>query len=107
MSHFAKIDNNNIVTEVIKSEFNFIGSGSVGDVFEWIQTSYNGNFRKNFAGVGYTYDKTLDAFIEPKPYLSWILDESTCKYVPPIPSPSNTEKYKWEETSQTWVSSNV
>ena len=68
MSHFAKISgSNNVVTEVIVSEQDFINSGKVGDSFNWVQTSYNNNFRKNFATVGGTYDKTRDAFIAPQP----------------------------------------
>ena len=65
MSHFAKL-NNNVVTEVIVSEKDFINSGKVGDEFLWVQTSYNGSFRKNYASVGGTYDKSKDAFIAPK-----------------------------------------
>ena len=71
MSHFAKINNSNIVTEVIVSEQDFINSGVVGDSFLWVQTSYNLNFRKNFAKIGDTWDSTKNAFIPPKPYPSW------------------------------------
>lgn len=102
MSHFAKIDNNNIVTEVIVAEQDFINSGVVGDSFLWIQTSYNKNFRKNFAGIGYTYDKTRDAFIPPKPYPSWTLDEDTCLWEAPVAYPSDDKMYVWNETTKAW-----
>ncbi len=85
MSHFAKISgSNNVVTEVIVSEQDFINSGKVGDSFNWVQTSYNNNFRKNFATVGGTYDKTRDAFIAPQPEPSasipYVLNEDTCRW---------------------------
>ena len=76
MSHFAKIDTNNLVTEVIVSEQDFINSGKVGDSFLWFQTSYNNNFRKQYAGIGYTYDKVNDVFITPQPQADWVLDAS-------------------------------
>jgi len=100
MAHFAKL-NNNIVTEVIVAEQDFINSGAVGDSFLWVQTSYNGNFRKNFAGVGDTYDKTRDAFITPKPYPSWTLVESTCQWEAPITKPDG--QYNWNEETTNWV----
>ena len=100
MSHFAKIDSNNIVTEVIVAEQDFINSGAVGDSFLWIQTSYNKNFRKNFASKGFTYDKTKDAFIPPQPYPSWTLNETTCQWEAPSARPGLY--YKWNETDQQW-----
>ncbi len=102
MAHFAKIDSNNIVTQVIVAEQDFINSGAVGDSFLWIQTSYNGNFRKNFAGKGHTYDKTRDAFIPAKPYPSWILVEDTCQWKAPKDYPSDGKEYKWNESSTSW-----
>lgn len=102
MSHFAKIDSNNIVTEVIVAEQDFINSGAVGDSFLWIQTSYNGNFRKNYAGIGFTYDKERDAFIPPKPYLSWTLNEDTCLWEAPVAYPEDGNDYDWNEETQTW-----
>jgi hypothetical protein len=102
MSHFAKIDSNNIVTKVIVSEKNFINSGKVGDEFLWVQTSYNNNFRKNYAGVGYTYDKTRDAFIPPQPYSSWLLDEDTCRWDAPTPMPDDSKNYRWDEDTTSW-----
>jgi hypothetical protein len=99
MAHFAKIDNNNIVTEVIVAEQDFINSGVVGDSFLWIQTSFNSNFRKNFAGNGMTYDKTRDAFLHPKPYPSWTLVEATCQWIAPTVMPDDGKRYDWNETN--------
>jgi len=102
MSHFAKIDSNNVVTEVIVAEQDFINSGAVGDSFLWIQTSYNKNFRKNFAGKGFTYDKIRDAFIPPQPYPSWTLNEDTCLWECPVARPSDGNEYSWNEETQAW-----
>jgi hypothetical protein len=102
MSHFAKIDSNNIVQEVIVAEQDFINSGVVGDSFLWIQTSYNKNFRKNFAGKGFTYDKTRDAFIPPQPYPSWTLNEDSCLWECPVTYPDDGSEYTWNETDQQW-----
>jgi len=102
MAHFAKL-NNNIVTEVIVAEKNFINSGRVGDEFLWVQTSYNANFRKNYAGLGYTYDKIRDAFIPPKPFPSWVLDEETCNWNSPVPMPMDGKMYTWNEETTNWV----
>jgi len=106
MAHFAKLDNN-IVTDVIVSEQDFINSGAVGDSFLWVQTSYNGNFRKNYAAVGYTYDKTKDAFIAPKPYPSWVLVEDTCQWEAPTAMPTDGKAYEWNEDTTAWVENNV
>lgn len=103
MSHFAKLDNNNIVQEVIVADQQFINTGVVGDVFRWVQTSYNGNFRKNFAGIGYKYDRIRDAFIPPQPYLSWVLNEETCRWEAPIPYPDDGQLYNWDESTKSWV----
>jgi hypothetical protein len=103
MAHFANIDSNNIATEVIVSEQDFINSGAVGDSFLWVQTSYNGNFRKNYAAVGYTYDKTKDAFIAPKPYPSWTLVEDTCQWQAPTAMPDDGQAYTWDEDTTSWV----
>jgi hypothetical protein len=102
MSHFAKIDKNNIVTEVIVAEQDFINSGLVGDSFLWVQTSYNGNFRKNYAGIGFTYDKTRDAFIPPKQYESWTLNEDTCQWEAPVAYPVDGKEYNWNEETTQW-----
>ena len=102
MAHFAKLDNNT-VTEVIVSEQDFINSGVVGDSFLWVQTSYNGNFRKNYASVGGTYDKAKDAFIAPKPYPSWVLVEDTCQWEAPTAMPDDGQSYSWDEDTTSWV----
>ena len=103
MSHFAKIDSNNIVENVIVAEKDCINSGVVGDEFLWVQTSYNGNFRKNYAGVGYTYDTARDAFIPPQPYNSWLLNEDTCQWDSPVPYPTDDLMYSWDEDTTSWV----
>ena len=102
MSHFAKIDSNNIVENVIVAEQDFINSGAVGDSFLWVQTSYNNNFRKNYAGVGFTYDATRDAFIPPQPYPSWALNEDTCQWEAPIAHPDDGKSYDWDEETTSW-----
>ena len=102
MAHFAKIDSNNIVTEVIVSEKDFINSGKVGDEFLWVQTSYNGNFRKQFAGKGFTYDVVKDKFIEPQLYPSWSLDASD-DWQPPVAHPDDGKNYTWNEATTNWV----
>lgn len=113
MSHFAQIDDNNIVIQVIVAEQDFIDTGIVGDPSRWIQTSYNTiggvhlqggtPLRKNYAGVGYSYDPVRDAFIPPKPeYQSWVLNEDTCQWEPPVPYPTDGKIYIWEEALQEW-----
>lgn len=102
MAHFAKINSSYLVEKIIVAEQDFINSGAVGDSFLWIQTSYNGNFRKNYAGIGYTYDKTRDAFIPPKPYPSWTLNEDTCLWECPVAYPDDGNMYQWNETDQQW-----
>jgi len=97
MSHFAKIENG-IVTEVIVAEQDFI------DTLDgrWIQTSYNANIRKNYAGIGYTYDDNLNAFIPPKPFSSWILNNTTCQWEAPVSMPSDGQ-FIWDESKQNWI----
>ena len=102
MAHFAKLSSNNIVTETIVAEQDFINSGAVGDSFLWVQTSYNNNFRKNYAGVGDTYDKAKDAFIAPKPYPSWTLVEDTCQWKAPSAMPDDGKVYEWDEDTTSW-----
>ena len=113
MSHFAQIDNNNIVTQVIVAEQDFINSGAVGDPSMWIQTSYNTfagehrnggtPLRKNYAGIGYTYDSSRDAFIPPKPaFDSWRLNEDTCLWEAPTPYPTDGKAYEWNELGRVW-----
>jgi hypothetical protein len=106
MAHFAKIENN-VVAQVIvidnENETNgqeFINSLGIDGT--WIQTSYNGTIRKNFAGIGYTYDENLDAFIPPKPYQSWVLDEETCTWNSPIEKPTDNA-YAWDEQTLSWI----
>ena len=103
MSHFAEINSDSIVQRVIVAEQDFINSGAVGDSFNWVQTSYNGNFRKNYAGSGYTYDKTRDAFIAPQPYPSWTLVEATCQWEAPTAYPTDGKMYTWDEDTTAWV----
>lgn len=109
MSHFAKVENG-IVTQVIVAEQDFIDSGLVGT--GWLQTSYNTHggqhpegrpLRKNYAGVGYTYDSQRDAFISPKPYPSWVLNETTCLWDAPTPMPQDNKRYSWNEDTTSWV----
>ncbi len=104
MSHFAKIDKDNIVTQVIVAEQDFINSGKVGDSFLWVQTSYNNNFRKQMAGIGYKYDKANDAFISPKPFASWTLNASF-DWQPPTAKPDDGKNYTWNEDTQAWEES--
>ena len=68
----------------------------------WVQTSYNATIRKNYAGIGYTFDETRDAFIAPKPFASWILDEETCRWEAPVPYPTDDLMYEWDETITDW-----
>ena len=112
MAHFAKLKVGNIVETVVVVHNDVATSEQVGIDFlnnlygtrdVWVQTSYNGNFRKNFAGIGFKYDQTRDAFIPPKPYNSWILNEDTCLWEAPIPYPEDNKNYNWNETNQTWV----
>jgi hypothetical protein len=110
MSHFAKVIDG-IVTEVLVIEQDVIDTGLFGDPSLFVQTSYNTQggqhpegrpLRKNYAGIGYTYDATRDAFIPPQPYPSWILNEDTCLWESPVPYPSDGEIYIWEEVLQEW-----
>jgi hypothetical protein len=103
MSHFAKIDSNNIVENVIVAEQDFINSGAVGDSFLWVQTSYNGNFRGKYASIGDTWDKVNEVFISPQPYPSWTLNEDTCIYEAPIAYPTDDLMYSWDEDTTSWV----
>ena len=104
MSHFAKIENG-VVTQVIVAEQDFIDSGAVGDSSQWIQTSYNSNIRKRYAGIGYTYDVDLDAFISPKPFDSWILDVESANWIAPVAMPQDEKMYLWDEETLSWEES--
>jgi hypothetical protein len=119
MAHFAKVENG-IVTQVIVADQEFINSGAVGPAEIWIQTSYNASanqyldpntgsiredkfaLRKNFAGVGYTYDYDRQAFIPPKPFPSWVLNEETCQWEAPLAKPKDYRS-NWNEEQQKWV----
>ena len=113
MSHFAQIDGNNIVTQVIVIEQDVVDTGLFGDPTSWIQTSYNTSggihllggtpLRKNYAGIGYTYDSTRDAFIPPKPFNSWTLNETTCLWEAPIAMPDDGKMYSWDEETTSWT----
>lgn len=115
MAHFAEIGLDNVVLRVIvvhNNELlddNNVEQESKGAEFcrslfggTWLQTSYNGNKRKNFAAPGYTYNSSLDAFVPPKPFDSWVLDEETCRWQAPVPMPSDGV-YSWDEPSLSWV----
>lgn len=104
MSHFAEIGKNGEVIRVIVAEQEFIDSGAVGDPSRWVQTSYNGSIRKRYAGKGYFYDKELDAFIPPKPFKSWSLDEKTLDWVPPKEKPQHlpNRRVVWDELRKDW-----
>lgn len=118
MAHFAELDENNIVKQVIvidnllllnenNEEIEQFGIDYCQQIFGtdtvWIQTSYNASFRKNYAGIGYTYDGTRDAFIPPKPYDSWVLNEDTCLWEAPTPYPTDGLDYTWDESTVQWI----
>ena len=111
MAHYARVENG-IVKQVIVAEQEFIDNMVATEPGEWIQTSYNTHggvhldggtpLRKNFAGIGYTYDVDKDAFIPPQQYPSWTLNETTCLWEPPVAYPDDGELYEWNEETQTW-----
>jgi hypothetical protein len=122
MAHFAELDSNNVVLRVIvvgnkdTADANGVEKEHIGAAFcerlfggNWKQTSYNGNKRKNYAGIGYTYDATRDAFIPPKPFNSWVLVEDTCQWKAPIDMPADAgtgeppKRYIWDEATISWV----
>jgi hypothetical protein len=114
MAHFAELDETNIVKQVIVVHNNEllvdgVESEAKGIEFcqslfggNWVQTSYNGNFRKNYAGIGFIYDPILDAFYAPQPYPSWTLDENA-RWQAPIPMPEDGKIYWWDETTLSWI----
>ena len=116
MAHFAKIGLNNKVINVVTVNNNELldADGVEQEVLGcqflegitgwavWKQTSYNANFRKHFAGIGYTYDEGRDAFIAPKPFNSWVLNEETCNWEAPVAKPDDENKYIWSEENQQW-----
>jgi len=121
MSHFAEINSDNIVQRVLVIDQETVNTGAWGNPSNWIQTSYNTiggvhyapnshtpdggvALRKNYAGKGYTYDKTRDAFIAPKPsYSSWKLNEDSCQWEAPIPYPDDGKSYNWDEDTTSWI----
>ena len=120
MAHFAKLNKDNIVIHisVVDNKDTLDNSGYEGEVigiaylqsvhgnntnYRWRQTSYNGTFRKNYAGVGYTYDSTRDAFISPQPYNSWTLNETTCQWESPVAYPDDDKRYEWNEDIINWI----
>ena len=116
MAHFAQLNEDNIVTRVIvvhNNELldeNGVEQESKGQQFctnllggNWVQTSYNATFRKNYAGIGFTYDSIRDAFIPPKPYPSWVLNEDTCRWEAPVAYPTDDKSYTWDEENTVWV----
>lgn len=121
MAHFAKLDENNIVIDVVVVDNNelldtngveqeqlgidFLTAWS-GGYTNWKQTSYNGNIRVRYAGIGYLYDSVHDAYIQPKPFPSWVFDENTLDWDAPVPFPENpnpTSEYRWDEATQSWL----
>lgn len=121
MANFAQIQNYVVIQVIAVSnaaiddlpypESEPIGAAFCQSLFgpttEWKQTSYNANFRKNYAGIGFSYDPVLDAFIPPKPYPSWVLDTSACQWQAPIPYPTDGQYYVWDEATQSWVLANA
>ena len=121
MAHFAQLDDNNLVTQVIVVSNDVIrnepfpASEPIGIEFcqslfgtdtRWAQTSYNASFRYNYAGIGYLFDATVGAFIPPKPYPSWLLNTNTFQWEPPVPYPNDGKDYIWDEATQSWVLEN-
>ena len=122
MAHFAKLDKDNVVTEVhvVNNIEMLAADGSESEVMgiaflirwsggysNWKQTSYNGKIRKNYAGIGYKYDAQRDAFIPPQPFPSWTLNEDTCRWDAPTPMPIDDNQYQWDEETTSWVLINV
>ena len=101
MSHFAKVENG-IVTNVIVAEAEFFDTLIEDTPGKWVQTYKDGSQRKHYAGIGYSYDKTRDAFIPPQPYPSWVLNEDTCLWDAPVAYPDDGNRYQWNEDTQTW-----
>ena len=115
MAHFARLGPNNVVEQVIVVdnkdtadaagiEKEYIGAAFCERLLggRWVQTSYNGNKRKNYAGIGFTYDEQRDAFIPPKTYASWVLDEDKCQWKAPVDMPTDGQMYSWDEATTSW-----
>ena len=112
MAHFAKLDENGVVIAVVVVNNNDAPDEAAGIAFlinlfgegiVWKQTSYNRNIRKNYAGIGYSYDAGRDAFIPPQPYPSWVLNEQLCQWESPTPMPTDDKRYQWDEAKLAWV----
>ena len=116
MAHFAQLNEENIVTQVIvvanqdTADKDGVENEAIGIAFctnllggRWVQTSYNANIRKNYAGIGYKYDATLDAFSPPQPFASWTLNEETAQWEAPTPYPDDGKRYSWDEATTSWV----
>jgi hypothetical protein len=116
MAHFAQLNEENLVTQVIvvanqdTADQDGVENEAIGIEFctnllggRWVQTSYNANIRKNYAGIGYKYDATLDAFIPPQPFESWTLNEETAQWEAPTPYPDDGKRYSWDEATTSWV----
>ena len=116
MAHFAKLGlnskviavhvvNNDVITDADGNEIEQLGIAFLHDLYNypfWVQTSYNNNIRKNYAGIGFRYDDDLDAFIPPKPFTSWTLNSDTCLWEAPTPMPDDDKRYMWDEEIQDW-----
>jgi hypothetical protein len=109
MAHFAELDADNIVVRVLVVPNEQENRGhdylatDLGLGGTWVQTSYNATIRKNYAGIGYTFDSGRDAFIPPKPYASWTLNEDTCNWEAPVAYPTDDKMYSWDEATTSWV----
>lgn len=120
MAHFAELDENNVVTRVIvvgnadTSDANGVEKEHIGAAFcerllggTWKQTSYNGNMRKRYAGIGFTYNEALDAFVPPKPFASWTLNNTTADWEAPVAMPTDGKVYVWNESTLSWDEGSV
>jgi hypothetical protein len=109
MAHFAEIDGDNIVTRVlvVPNEQENRGHEYLANDLDlggtWVQTSYNATIRKNYAGIGYSFDSGRDAFIPPKPFASWVLNEATCNWDAPVARPEDDKMYSWDEATTSWI----
>ena len=99
--YWAKV-NNEIVVNIIIAEDSFFDTFVDDSAGTWLETKMDGSIRKNYAGIGFSYDATRDAFIPPKPFASWTLNETTCQWEPPVAMPDDDKIYDWNETDQTW-----
>lgn len=117
MAHFAQLDENNVVIDILKvnnedmldangQEQEYIGVAFLKNLFgqdiKWVQTSYNGNFRKMYAGLGFLYDEEYDQFVPPRPFSNWILNKPLGEWEAPVPYPTDGKEYFWEESMQSW-----